>query len=87
MTRAADGGSGGPAGDAEPRLAGDGGEPDAAEPGPECPFCGSTDTEPESSFGTEVSAEQHYCNGCHTVFERIKYDGASADAGRDAEGG
>lgn len=58
---------------------GDGG---AAGEGPACPFCGSTDTEPESAFGTEVSAEQHYCNGCYTVFERIKYDGASADTGR-----
>ena len=56
------------------------------EAGPTCPFCGSTDTEPESAFGSEVSAEQHYCHGCHTVFERIKYDGASADTGRGSEG-
>jgi len=54
----------------------------ASEEGYECPFCGSTDTELESAFGSEVSAEQHYCHGCHTVFERVKYDGASADAGR-----
>lgn len=55
------------------------------EEGHECPFCGSTDTERESAFGSEVSAEQHYCHGCHTVFERIKFDGASADAGRRSE--
>ena len=55
------------------------------EPGYECPFCGSTDTELESAFGSEVSAEQHYCHGCYTVFERVKYDGASADTGRGDE--
>ena len=53
--------------------------------GYECPFCGSTDTEPESAFGSEVSAEQHYCHGCHTVFERIKYDGATAETGRQPD--
>lgn len=53
--------------------------------GPACPFCGSTDTERESAFGSEVSAAQHYCHGCHTVFERIKFDGATADAGRGTE--
>ena len=53
--------------------------------GPECPFCGSTDTERESAFGSEVSAQQFYCHGCHTVFERIKYDGATAETGRDPE--
>ena len=57
----------------------------SAGEGPECPFCGSTDTERESAFGSEVSAQQFYCHGCHTVFERIKYDGASADAGRGSE--
>lgn len=49
---------------------------------PQCPHCGSTDTERHSRFGSEVSAEQHYCNGCRTVFERIKYDGEVADTGR-----
>lgn len=70
-------------------VTGDGGQGDvdgergrSSEAGYECPFCGSTDTELESAFGSEVSAEQHYCHGCHTVFERVKYDGASADTGR-----
>jgi ribosomal protein L37AE/L43A len=49
---------------------------------PQCPHCDSTDTERHSRFGSEVSAEQHYCNGCRTVFERIKYDGEVADTGR-----
>jgi len=60
-------------------------EDTVADGGPTCPFCGSTDTERESAFGSEVSAEQHYCHGCHTVFERIKYDGRSADTGRGVE--
>lgn len=47
-----------------------------------CPFCESTDTERESRFGSEISKEQHYCNGCNTVFERIKYDGERAPASR-----
>ena len=70
-------------------LTGDEGRGDAREErersegeGYECPFCGSTDTELESAFGSEVSAEQHYCHGCNTVFERVKYDGASAETGR-----
>lgn len=51
-----------------------------------CPFCGSADTELESTFGTEVSKSQYYCNGCATVFERIKYDGAMPDTGRERDG-
>lgn len=47
-----------------------------------CPFCGSTDTERESAFGSEISKTQHYCNGCNTVFERIKFDGENPDTGR-----
>ncbi len=64
-------------------------DPSAAGPtesdgdaGPECPFCGSTDTEIESAFGSEVSKTQYYCNGCATVFERIKFDGDLPDTGR-----
>ena len=51
-----------------------------------CPFCGSDDSELESTFGSEVSKSQYYCNSCHTVFERIKYDGAMPDTGRDRDG-
>ena len=47
-----------------------------------CPHCDSTDTEEHAPFGCEISAEQIYCNGCNTVFERIKYDGNLADTGR-----
>lgn len=47
-----------------------------------CPFCESTDTEQESAFGSEISKTQYYCNGCNTVFERIKFDGENPDTGR-----
>lgn len=49
---------------------------------PECPYCGSTDTELHSAFGSEISKSQYYCRGCRTVFERIKYDGNVPDTGR-----
>ncbi len=52
---------------------------DSGEPTVECPHCGSQDTEQESAFGSEVSKSQYYCNGCHTVFERIKWEGKQPD--------
>jgi hypothetical protein len=51
-----------------------------------CPFCGSSDSELESTFGSEVSKSQYYCNNCHTIFERIKFDGAMPPTGRDRDG-
>ncbi|GGJ00437.1 hypothetical protein GCM10008995_07830 [Halobellus salinus] len=51
-----------------------------------CPFCGSEDSDLESTFGSEVSKSQYYCNNCHTVFERIKYDGAMPSTGRERDG-
>ncbi|ELY51520.1 MULTISPECIES: PaaD-like zinc ribbon domain-containing protein [Natronococcus] len=54
----------------------------ASEPEVTCPFCESVDTERESAFGSEISKTQYYCNGCNTVFERIKYDGDNPDTGR-----
>lgn len=53
-----------------------------ADTTPTCPFCGSTDAELESAFGSEISKTQYYCNGCSTVFERIKFDGKRPDTGR-----
>ena len=47
-----------------------------------CPFCESENTEQESAFGSEISKTQYYCNGCNTMFERIKFDGANPDTGR-----
>jgi transposase-like protein len=48
----------------------------------ECPFCGSTDVERESAFGSEISKSQYYCNGCSTMFERLKFDGKRPNTGR-----
>lgn len=53
-----------------------------SQPAVVCPFCESTDTERESAFGSEISKAQYYCNGCNTVFERIKFDGENPDTGR-----
>jgi len=39
-----------------------------------CPFCGSTDTELFSLFGSQLLTVQYYCNHCHTPFERVKDD-------------
>jgi hypothetical protein len=52
-----------------------GGRP-AADPAVACPFCGSRETEVFSLFGSSPLTSQHYCRGCRTVFERVKW-GAS----------
>jgi len=67
-------------------TASDKGQKESAKVEAVCPFCGSADTELESTFGSEVSKSQFYCNGCHTIFERIKYDGAMPDTGRERDG-
>jgi len=41
---------------------------------PQCPFCGSRDTELYALFGSLLSTSQHYCKRCRTVFERIKWE-------------
>lgn len=38
----------------------------------ECPFCGGTDTEQFSAFGSAVSTSQYYCRRCRSVFEFFK---------------
>lgn len=57
------------------------GEPDE-DGNPTCPFCGSSDVELESAFGSEISKSQFHCNDCLTVFERLKWDGKRPDTGR-----
>lgn len=37
-----------------------------------CPFCGSTDAEPFSLFGSQLMTEQLYCRQCHTPFEHLR---------------
>lgn len=70
----------------DPSDAGESSDPsddaERTDPIVECPFCGTTDVEKESDFGSEISKEKYYCNGCRTVFERIKYDGRQPDTGR-----
>jgi ring-1,2-phenylacetyl-CoA epoxidase subunit PaaD len=37
-----------------------------------CPFCGSTDTELRSSFGSTACKALHYCTACRQPFEHFK---------------
>lgn len=53
-----------------------------ADPEVACPFCGSTDVERDSRFGTEISKQGYFCRDCRTPFERLKYDGRRPDTGR-----
>ena len=45
---------------------------------PQCPFCGSTDTELLSLFGSQLLTDQRYCRTCHTPFEHIARDDEDA---------
>jgi hypothetical protein len=40
---------------------------------PECPFCGSDDTELMSLFGSSALTSQYYCRGCRSAFEQVKW--------------
>jgi ring-1,2-phenylacetyl-CoA epoxidase subunit PaaD len=37
-----------------------------------CPFCGSTDTDSRSEFGSTACKSLHFCNACHQPFEHFK---------------
>ncbi len=39
-----------------------------------CPFCGSSETELFSRFGSMLMSAQHYCRDCRTVFDRVRWD-------------
>lgn len=39
----------------------------------ECPFCGESETEQFSAFGSALSVSQYYCRKCRTVFEWMKH--------------
>ena len=45
----------------------------AAGAGPECPFCGSHETELMSLFGSSALTSQYYCRGCRSAFEQVKW--------------
>jgi len=40
---------------------------------PECPFCGSDETELMSLFGSSPLTSQYYCRGCRSAFEQVKW--------------
>jgi hypothetical protein len=46
---------------------------DAVPAAVECPFCGGSDTEQFSAFGSALSVSQYYCRPCRTVFEWMKW--------------
>jgi ring-1,2-phenylacetyl-CoA epoxidase subunit PaaD len=45
---------------------------DAIPKSVECPFCGESETEQFSAFGSALSVSQYYCRRCRTVFEWMK---------------
>ena len=45
---------------------------DAIPTSVECPFCGDSETEQFSAFGSALSVSQYYCRRCRTVFEWMK---------------
>ncbi|MEN8375684.1 MAG: hypothetical protein ABFS34_09570 [Gemmatimonadota bacterium] len=50
---------------------------------PPCAFCGGTETELHSPFGTALSVATYWCLTCRTAFEWVKWgeEGARAPAG------
>lgn len=38
-----------------------------------CPFCGESETELHSPFGSALSVATYWCRRCHTAFEWIKW--------------
>jgi len=43
-----------------------------ARPAVPCPFCGSTDTRPQSEFGSTACKAIHSCNACKQPFDEFK---------------
>jgi ring-1,2-phenylacetyl-CoA epoxidase subunit PaaD len=37
-----------------------------------CPFCGATNTDSRSEFGSTACKSLHFCNACHQPFEHFK---------------
>jgi hypothetical protein len=52
---------------------GSGASASAAGAMPECPFCGSNETELMSLFGSSALTSQYYCRGCRSAFEQVKW--------------
>ena len=53
-----------------------------AQPAIACPYCGATETEFFSLFGSQLLTAQYYCRACHTPFEQVKSETVLADAAR-----
>jgi len=47
-----------------------------------CPFCGESETEQFSAFGSALSVSQYYCLKCRTVFEWMKRRPSADPEGR-----
>jgi ring-1,2-phenylacetyl-CoA epoxidase subunit PaaD len=43
-----------------------------ARPTVECPYCGSSNTEERSEFGSTACKAIHFCNNCHQPFDYFK---------------
>lgn len=43
-----------------------------ARPTTACPFCGSSNTELKSEFGSTACKSIHFCNSCHQPFDHFK---------------
>jgi transposase-like protein len=52
---------------------------------PNCPFCGSDETELMSLFGSSPLTSQYYCRGCRTAFEQVKWGTPPPPAARPAK--
>lgn len=52
-----------------------------------CPFCDSTDNTLFSVFGQTLIGSQYYCNGCHTVFEAVRWEAGEEGAEGEDDGG
>jgi transposase-like protein len=44
-----------------------------ARPTPDCPFCGSDQTELISLFGSTSLTSQYHCRTCRSAFEQVKW--------------
>ena len=43
-----------------------------SRPAAECPYCGSSNTEQRSEFGSTACKAIHFCNSCRQPFDRFK---------------
>lgn len=46
---------------------------------PACAFCGGTETELHSPFGSALSVATYWCHRCRTAFEWVKWGAERVD--------